>query len=195
VKDSWAEKQERAFKDVKSKLENGRLTVTVIGWAKEKHGNEEGARAVGALVARLGFNLVTGGRNGVMADVSRGFVAAGSYGGVVIGVLPEGKEQMSNKPPQVEVVQTDLPGERDDEWDDETSRNHVNIRAADKVVALPGGLGTCGEARLAVERYSRPICAFQPRVNHASEKEWFTHVRELGINVVHTLGDVERFLR
>jgi predicted Rossmann-fold nucleotide-binding protein len=39
------------------------------------------------------------------------------------------------------------------------SRNHINILTSSVVVLLPGGVGTAGEARLAV-RYGRSAVAF-----------------------------------
>lgn len=166
-----------------------RPVVVVIGSGSEEH--RAVAEAVGSLLARLGVHLLTGGGRGVMAAVSRAFAETAGRAGLVIGVLPC-REGDSTRPkdgypnPWVEIaIPTHLPlsGERGTE---PMSRNHINVLAADVVLALPGGAGTASEAELAV-RYGRPVLAFHEA---AGQIPGLPDT----VPVVHTLSEVEAFL-
>jgi len=119
--------------------------VSVVGSGTAAHP----ARAVplGAGLARLGVHLVTGGGQGVMAEVDRGLVAVTLRRGVPIGVLPA-REESSASPeppvgypnPWVEIpVRTHLSarGKRGIELE---SRNHLVVLTDDVAVAMPGGV-------------------------------------------------------
>lgn len=138
--------------------------VGVIGSGSEEHDGL--AAPLGELLAELNVHLLTGGGPGVMLAVSRAYVRSARNGtGVTIGILPcrENDPQCRAKSgypnPYVEVViPTHLPfsGSR---GSDPLSRNHINVLASDAIVALPGGLGTTSETRLAIH-YQKPIIAF-----------------------------------
>jgi predicted Rossmann-fold nucleotide-binding protein len=120
------------------------------------------ARAVGAMVARLGAHLLTGAGYGVMAAAAEGFVAVAERQGLSIGMVPRDPAGPINAPnhtadgrpypnPFVEVaVFTALPP-RVADWRTVPSRNHVNVLTAHALVALPGAVGTNNELEMAAE--------------------------------------------
>src|SRR5215471_14840469 len=118
------------------------------------------ARAVGAMVARLGAHLLTGGGYGVMAAAAEGFVAVEPRAGSSIGVVPRSPDGPFDSPnrdpnghpypnPFVEIaIMTPLPPRAED-WRHVPARNHINVFTADAIVALPGGPGTQNELNMA----------------------------------------------
>lgn len=140
---------------------NGRLPIVgVMGSGRD--GNHGKAEPLGAWLAEQGVHLLTGGGGGVMTSVSAAFHRVPGRRGVVIGVIP-GEMDGTPKPgypnPFVEIaIRTHLPlsgaaGES------ARSRNPINVLTADVIVALPGGVGTASETRLAL-RYSKPVIAW-----------------------------------
>lgn len=141
-------------------------TVGVMGSGKEPW--VEYATPLGALVAELGANLLTGGGGGTMAAVTRAYIQAPRKGGVAIGVLPtfldsQGRYVCKAGYPNewVEVCITTPLGGYDPRMPQEISRNHINILSSDVVVALPGGEGTSNELRLALQ-FERPAIFLGP---------------------------------
>jgi uncharacterized protein (TIGR00725 family) len=118
------------------------------------------ARDVGAMVARLGVHLLTGGGYGVMAAAAEGFVAVEPRAGLSIGIVPRGEDRPFDVPnrdpegraypnPFVEIaIMTPLPPRAGD-WRHEPARNHINVFTADAILALPGGPGTRNELDMA----------------------------------------------
>jgi uncharacterized protein (TIGR00725 family) len=118
------------------------------------------ARAVGAIVARLGAHLLTGGGYGVMAAASEGFTAVEPRAGLCIGIVPRrqhGSFETPNRDPEgrtypnpfVEIaIMTPLPPRAAD-WRNVPARNHINILTAHAIVALPGRTGTENELDMA----------------------------------------------
>jgi len=118
------------------------------------------ARATGALVARLGAHLLTGGGYGIMSAAAEGFVAVPNREGLSIGIVPRLAAGAFDEPnrgpdgepypnPFVEIaVMTPLPP-RTEEWRSVPSRNHVNVLTAHAILALPGGKGTHNELAMA----------------------------------------------
>jgi len=100
------------------------------------------AEAVGALVARLGLTLITGGRDGVMEAASRGAAAAG---GTTVGIVPSTRMDEAN-PWCTVVIPTGLGH----------ARNAVTALAGDVVIVIGGGAGTLSEIALAWI-HARPI--------------------------------------
>jgi uncharacterized protein (TIGR00725 family) len=140
-------------------------TVGVIGSGVDEHA--ETAHAVGALLARLGVNLLTGGGRGVMRAVSRAFTQAERTRGICIGIIPCLSERDRLTPKEgypnefVELaIYTHLPlsGQRGME---DLSRNHINVLSCAAIVALPGGPGTESEVLLA-RRYGKPVIRYAP---------------------------------
>src|SRR5919198_1044988 len=93
------------------------------------------ARAVGAMVARLGAHLLTGGGYGVMAAAAEGFTAVEPRAGRSIGIVPRsqnGTFETPNRDPEgrlypnpfVEIaIMTPLPP-RPENWRTVPVRNH-----------------------------------------------------------------------
>jgi uncharacterized protein (TIGR00725 family) len=118
------------------------------------------ARAVGAMVARLGAHLLTGGGYGVMEAAAEGFVTVEDRAGWSIGIVPRGMDAPFDEPnrdPQgrrypssfVEIaIMTPLPP-RERAWQNVPARNHINILTADAMIALPGNAGTRNELDMA----------------------------------------------
>jgi uncharacterized protein (TIGR00725 family) len=116
----------------------------------------EFAREVGAMVARLGAHLLTGGGYGVMEAVAEGFVSVAERAGSSIGIVPREPDGPLDQPNHardgrpypndfVEIpIMTPLrPRERD--WRKRPARNHINVFTADAIIALPGHAGTRNE--------------------------------------------------
>jgi predicted Rossmann-fold nucleotide-binding protein len=118
------------------------------------------AANVGAMVARLGAHLLTGGGYGVMAAVAEGFVTVEDRRGWSIGIVPrkaDGPLDMPNHDGEgrsypnssVEIaIRTPLPP-RTGEWRKQAARNHINVFSAHAILALPGGPGTRNELDMA----------------------------------------------
>jgi hypothetical protein len=100
------------------------------------------AEAVGALLARLGMTLVTGGRGGVMEAASRAAFAAGA---TTVGIVPS--TDMGEANPWCGVVIPTGLGH---------ARNAVTALAGDLVIVVGGGAGTLSEIAFAWI-YRRPI--------------------------------------
>ena len=130
----------------------------------------ERADALGRLIARRGWHLLTGGGAGQMEAVARAFVAVAPRAGLSIGVIPSDEAAPDDRGRCIQAkpgypndfielpVYTHLPlsGSR---GTDPMSRNHINVLSSDAIVALAGGEGTASEVRLALE-YRKPIVAF-----------------------------------
>lgn len=138
--------------------------ITVIGSGSEEYA--ERSEPLGAMLAELGVHLLTGGGQGVMAAVSRGFVSVSGRKGLCIGVLPGTTEAPKPGYPNdwVEVpLYTHLPGQIiDGQIDRQTSRNPINILSARAIIALPGGIGTEDESRFAIVK-DRPMAMHMTR--------------------------------
>jgi uncharacterized protein (TIGR00725 family) len=158
-------------------------TVGVLGSGTEEHADL--AREVGALLARLGVNLLTGAGGGVMTAVSRAYTASARTCGICIGIVPCSPEDPARPRagypnPYVELpIYTHLP-KSGGEGASALSRNHINVLSAAALVALPGGAGTASEIALAV-RYGKPVIAYGPEA--------------LGVPRARTIREVEAFLR
>lgn len=97
---------------------------------------------VGELVTKAGFDIVTGGLDGVMAAAARG---ARNAGGRVLGLLPGTDARTGN-----EHLSMALPtglGQL---------RNGLVVNAADAVIAVGGSWGTLSEIALAA-RADKPV--------------------------------------
>jgi uncharacterized protein (TIGR00725 family) len=165
-------------------------TVAVIGSGTDEH--DTLGSDIGALLARLGVNLLTGGGRGVMTSVSRAFVQTARSRGICIGIIPCFSESERARPKDgypnqyVELaIYTHLPhsGPR---GKDDLSRNHINILSSAAVIALPGELGTASEVSLAVD-YQKPVIVYAP------EKSLVEHFVP-SVARATTLREVEEFL-
>jgi uncharacterized protein (TIGR00725 family) len=167
------------------------------GAASIEPGLERRAAEVGALVARLGCHLLTGGGAGVMTAAARGFCEEPARIGLSIGILPALPDQdddASPLPPPgypnawVELaIRTHLPrdGARGTE---PLSRNRLNVLSSRALVVLDGGPGTASEVTLAL-LWGTPLVAYLAD----PERELLS--RDPGTPLVRTLEEVAAFLR
>jgi uncharacterized protein (TIGR00725 family) len=108
-----------------------RLQATVIGDSDAPPELCALAEQVGAMLARFGITVISGGRGGVMEAASRGGSKAG---GTTVGILPSSDTNDANQWCGV-VIPTGLGH----------ARNVVNVLAGDFVIALGGSAGTLSE--------------------------------------------------
>lgn len=101
------------------------------------------------LLSQQQFDLVTGGRSGVMRAVSRGYHLA-SENNNLIHIDPGWEGVIKANPYNASVVRTELG----------SMRNHLVIRAADIVIAVGGGAGTLSEIAIAWQE-QKPIFCLQ----------------------------------
>jgi len=101
------------------------------------------ARETGRLLAEQGAILVCGGLGGVMAAAAEG---AKSAGGLTVGLLPGTDRRQAN--PFIDVPLATGMGH---------ARNALIARAAEAVIALPGGPGTLSEIALGLKMGRRVI--------------------------------------
>lgn len=165
--------------------------VGVLGSGSDDHA--ELAQEVGALLARLGVNLLTGGGRGVMTSVSRAYTQSARERGISLGIIPCASERERSRPkdgypnPFVELaIYTHLPysGEL---GQDDLSRNHINVLSCAALIALPGGAGTAAEVALAVH-YQKPIIIYSR--DQSLVENFLPTVRR-----ATTLAEVEQFLQ
>jgi uncharacterized protein (TIGR00730 family) len=116
------------------------MKITVFGGSQAREGSDAylQAQALGDLLARRGYTVLTGGYMGTMEAVSRGAAEAGGH---VIGVTCEEIGRWHGRSANNWVSE---------EWKQTTliQRLEVLIRTADAAVALPGGPGTLAEIAL-----------------------------------------------
>ena len=121
---------------------SGKPLVAVCGAGSCEAGLEEMARVLGQAIAEAGAILVCGGLGGVMAAACRG---AREAGGLTVGILPGIDRHEAN--PYVDLALPTGLGHL---------RNGLITRAAQAVIALPGGPGTLSEVGLAL-KMGRPV--------------------------------------
>ncbi len=116
------------------------MLVSVFGSSRPVEGSplyEEGRR-LGVLLGQRGWQVATGGYNGLMAAVSQGVAEAG---GAVLGVTCQPFTQaglQANRWVQKEIRFSTL-----------AERLHFLVSQCDAAVALSGGIGTLSEVSLA----------------------------------------------
>ncbi len=94
------------------------------------------SRELGRRLAKEGYKIITGGRDGVMELVSE---AAKNSGGTIIGVLP-GREGEGYVNPYVDIpIYTSM---------DFHMRSHILIHSAEAVISIGGEIGTAIEILL-----------------------------------------------
>jgi hypothetical protein len=125
---------------VEENVFEGRMKVTVFGGSQLRQGSEGYtlAQDLGALLARRGHTVLTGGYMGAMEAVSRGAAEAGGH---VIGVTCEEIGRWHGRSANAWVVE---------EWKQPTliQRLEMLVRNADGAIALPGGPGTLAEVAI-----------------------------------------------
>jgi predicted Rossmann-fold nucleotide-binding protein len=176
------------------------------------HPYEDQASALGKAIADAGYDLLTGGLEGVMFDVTKGFLGTDSRSKVV-GIIPHGKQDKASDVkvalkkalkkealPNFQRVQTNLPGRLLDgktkDHSGPSSRNRVLISQASKVVLMPGGDGSVAEAKLASD-YGKQVIAYDPAKGRGGRdgfEKWRQTIAKLKIDDVQSLPEVERWL-
>jgi uncharacterized protein (TIGR00725 family) len=125
-----------------------RFIVGVIGAGRASAPDEENARALGELIAREGWVVLSGGRDaGVMRAVNEG--AKRVEGSLTIGILPTDGDDGSVADGVDVAIFTGLGN----------ARNNINVLSSHVVVACgAGGPGTVSEIALALKAPSpRPV--------------------------------------
>jgi hypothetical protein len=146
-----------------------REPIGVIGPREANASQLAAAEAVGAGLARIGFCVVCGGREGVMEAVARGVRHAG---GLSIGLLPDATPDLAN--PFLSVVLATGIGE---------ARNALIASAALCLVAIGGSHGTLSEVAFGL-RFGKPVIGLEG----AARVDGVLHVR----NVDDALAQVAR---
>ncbi|HDR9497647.1 TPA: DNA-binding protein [Burkholderia cepacia] len=166
-------------------------TIGVMGSGKEPW--LAFSEPLGAWLARAGFNLLTGGGQGVMLAVARAFTGVPGRAGRSIGILPTQADPLAGfvpldgyPHPFVDIpILTPLPRREPDAEPHTINRNYVNVLSSDLIVALPGGHGTAEEIALA-RRWRKPLVCFGP--------EGAFRVLAAGATCTSSLDDVIRFV-
>jgi uncharacterized protein (TIGR00725 family) len=125
-----------------------RRVVSVVGGRSATDALLHAAHRLGDELMLAGYRLCSGGRNGIMAAVSRGARESQAWSdGRIVGILP-GLDDGDANPYCDIVIPTGL----------HLARNALVVSSADAVVALGGGSGTLSEIALAWQ-YDKPIVA------------------------------------
>ncbi len=139
--------------------------IGVMG--SHEHSHEEYSHVIGELIARRGYNLLTGAGGGVMSAVAKSFTEVENRKGAAIGILPAvdyhgqrlGTEEYPNKYIEIPMITPLSEKAQNDKMP--FSRNLVNVMTSKALVVLPGSHGTRNEVSLAL-MYNKPIVLFGP---------------------------------
>lgn len=151
------------------------------------------AAPLGTWIATHGFDLLTGGGQGVMLSTARAFKATRTRAGRSIGIVPSdthpvfGFIPLAGYPnPFIDLpILTPLPRKEPGAPDSALSRNYVNVLTSDVVIALPGGKGTLDEIRLA-RRFKKPLICIGPAAAFEGAPD--------GTRIASRLSDVYAFV-
>jgi len=159
-----------------------RPQVSIIGSSEADETMLRLAEQAGAVVAKVGAALVTGGRDGIMAAASKGCAEAG---GIVIAVVPGTSMNEANAHSHY-VIPTGLG------W----ARNVITAIAGEVILAIGGAAGTLSEIAFAW-MYDRPIIALSPGGGWAQRLagDRIDHRRTDKIIDCRTMGELETALR
>lgn len=168
--------------------------VGVLGSGQQAF--EPEASELGRWLAEIGVHLLTGGGQGVMLGVCRGYCSVPRRRGLSLGIIPAARDSVTNTylgswegypNPYVELPIVTHLHQGGGEGSGEMSRNHINILTSDVLIACPGGAGTSSEVHLAVSTYSRPIIAY------LGDRSQIPDLPDT-VRVVHDLENVQRFV-
>lgn len=173
----------------KRKKETVRMSVNrypIIGvMGSHESAWEDYAQPVGELIAKRGYNLLTGAGAGVMTEVAKSFTDVEDRKGVAIGILPAvdykgqnlDKEAYPN--PYIEVPMITPLSAKAQSDVMPFSRNLVNVMTSRALVILPGSHGTRNEVSLAL-MYDKPLIMFGPEGAFAQFPEDPLRARSIG---------------
>ena len=127
----------------------------------------EYADPIGHIIAKRGYNLLTGAGGGVMTAAARAFTMEEDRQGVAIGILPAvdykgqklDKEEYPN--PYIEVPMITPLSAKAQSDSMPFSRNLVNVMTSGALIILPGSHGTKNEVSIALT-YNKPMIMFGP---------------------------------
>lgn len=130
-------------------------TITVFGSSRPTEGDEEFVAAynLGKLLGQKGFNICSGGYQGIMEAVSKG---AKEYGADAIGVTVNGWDSIPSKYLTKEIKCNNL-----------IERLGKLVELGDAYVILQGGTGTLLELALVWELINKRILRIKPIVSHS----------------------------
>jgi len=175
-------------------------SIIAVSGSHQSSEHDTDAENLGKVIAEAGYHLTTGGLGGIMLKAAEGFCKVKRRSSV-IGILPMGKEEAPDALKQVSFgakrLPTDLSGF--DRAGHKThigpsSRHHVLIYGALKVVCMPGGAGSIAEAELAHAWYGKPAIAYFDHKKSTSEL-WLKAISDFRIHTVDTLDEVRNWLR
>lgn len=161
------------------------------------------AELLGALIAKAGWDLLTGGLWGAMFFATQGFLK--TQGQKTVGVMPKGRKPESENVrkgfsstcnlSRLSQVHTELRGSDTAEpHKGPSSRNHVLICSAHKVVCMPGENGSIAEAELAKSWYVKDVLAFDPKRTPDRYDLWRDKINKLRIQTESSPQNVGAWL-
>jgi uncharacterized protein (TIGR00730 family) len=167
-------------------------TITVFGSAKPFEGDEQFSTAykLGILLAQKGFNICTGGYQGIMNAVSKG---ANENGAEAIGVTVNGWSSIPSKFLTKNICCDNL-----------NLRLEKLIELGDAYVVLQGGTGTLLELALVWELINKKMLDTKPIVSHSTmwkeiaeiiDKQLMLENRKTGlVKNIETVEEVAEYL-
>lgn len=128
---------------------------------------DEYAQPVGELLARRGYNMLTGCGDGTMTSAAKAFFEYPDRQGVVIGIRPAidykgeelSKELFPNEYIDIPIITPLSMRAQNDVMP--FSRNLVNVMTSKALIILPGHHGTMNEVSLGL-MYDKPLILFGP---------------------------------
>jgi len=177
-------------------LYKDKLKVGVIGYAGDIDKEPvksvaDIARDIGILLGKLGYVVLTGGRDGIMHIVSE---FAAKEGAIVLGITPYASGGMT---PYAIEISTGL---------DMAMRSGVLLNSADVVISIGGAAGTAIEIFMSYS-YRKPLILLRgtggwtDRIIHILESDTSLDGRSLdyrkagGIYIASSVSDVETYIR
>lgn len=136
-----------AVEALKAIASNGGMRRVPVGIIGPKAATADAltiAEYIGGMLARLGLQLLCGGKNGVMEAACKGCLAAG---GTPIGLLPDEEWAAANDFVAIPIPTGIGP-----------ARNAIIARGCQVLIAIGGGLGTLSEMALGLH-FNRPVLA------------------------------------
>jgi uncharacterized protein (TIGR00725 family) len=121
-----------------------RVPIGIIGPKIATNDEMKMAEYLGGAFARLGLQLLCGGKNGVMESACKGCLEAG---GVPIGLLPDDEWTAANEYVAIPIATGIGP-----------ARNAIIARGCQVLIAIGGGHGTLSEMALGLH-FNRPVLA------------------------------------
>ncbi|MEH1930293.1 MAG: TIGR00725 family protein [Nostoc sp.] len=148
-----------------------KIIIGVMGRGENATANDlQNAYALGKLIAKQGWALLTGGRNiGVMDAASKG---AKSADGLTIGILPGDNQAGISSWVDIAIF-TDMGN----------ARNNINVLTSDVVIACGIGAGTVSEIALALKANKQVILLN----NHGESKLFFKKLSPENVYIVESV--------